>query len=602
MKVLGLSGLYHDASAALADDGVLVAAGAEERFSRRKHDARLPLLSAQSCLAAAGIQARELDALVFYEEPSLKFTRVLTETLAGFPGTGGRFVRSMHDWLTRRLWTVGELSKRLDLHPDRIRLVPHHLSHAGQAFLGSPFDTAAVLTVDAVGEWSSTGLARGDRAHPDGVQILETFDYPHSLGLLYAAFTAFLGFRPNDGECSTMALAGFGQPTRVDDIRRILRLHDDGSYQVTPGWFDLTSPDRPFTDRFLSTFGQPRDPAAPLPVDAMVDGPAVGGAALPADVQPWLDLAASLQVVLEDALLGLARRLHAATGESRLCVAGGVALNCVAMRRLAEEGPFEQLFIPADPGDGGASAGAALVGSRQLGATGRGLFHPYLGEAHDPGDLAAFLDQLPAGRLAPALSGDGGAPRLELLSLSPDDVIARTVDELRAGRVVGWFQGRFEVGPRALGARSILVEPDRVALATRVSREVKFRAPFRPYALSIAEEDARRVLLLPDAMPLTAHWMQSVATVRDAARPDLRAAMHADGTTRPQVCRAAENPRYHALLRAHAQARGVPGLLNTSFNERGYPIVRTPMEALVMFARTGMDSLVLGDTMLRKVG
>ncbi len=596
MRVLGLSGLYHDASAALAHDGVLVAAGAEERFSRHKHDPRLPAGAAASCLSAAGIDARALDALVFYETPQLKFTRVLSETLAGFPHTGGRFVRSMHDWLSRRLWTVGELSRHFDLHPDRIQVLPHHLSHMGQAFLGSPFDQAAVLTVDAVGEWSSTGLGRGDRALADGVEILESFDYPHSLGLFYAAFTAFLGFRPNDGECSTMALAAFGRPTRVEDVAEVLRLYEDGSYELIPGWFDLTSARQPFTPRFLARFGPPRDGGCPVDLDAMADGLAV-----PDALRPWVDLAASVQHLLEEALLGLARRLHRATGLPDLCVAGGVALNCVAIRRLSEEGPFARVFVPADPGDGGASVGATLVASQRLGATGRSLFHPFLGEEHHPRDIAALLEGLPAGGLCPGLSGEGGAPRVVVERLSTEQVVDRAVAELRAGRVLGWFQGRFEVGPRALGSRSIVVEPQRVALATRLSRQVKRRAPFRPYALSIAEEDAQRVLALPDPLPLTARWMQTVAPVREGARDHIRAAMHADGTTRPQVVAATENPRWHALLRAHAAATGRPGLLNTSFNERGAPIVRTPLQALSMFARSAMDSLVLDTLLLRKV-
>ncbi len=593
MNILGLSAHYHDASAALAVDGELIATVAEERFSRLKHDPNHPRLAIDSCLAHAGLTAQDLDAVYFYEEPHTKFTRVLVSTLGGFPGTAGRFVQSMRTWLGDRLWLGNQLSKVLDLHPDRIHFVPHHLSHAAQAFLGSPFDDAAILTVDAVGEWASTSLAVGSWSDPGEIRVLETLPYPHSLGLFYAAFTAFLGFRPNDGECSTMALAAFGQPTRVDDVRRVLALHHDGTYALDGKCFDFTATKgSPFTRRFTDIFGEPRGFRSPVPLSVRGDHEPPT-----AELQVYLDLAASVQVVLEDALLGLCRRLHERTGLDRLCLAGGVALNCVANTRILAESPFTDLFIPPDPGDGGGAAGAAMYGAWQAGDTARPTYHPFLGPADPVDGIPAWVDHVEDELWTPGRDGSDG---VQVEQLPPDALVEQVVSDLVDGRVVGWFQGRLESGPRALGNRSILVQPSHTEACDRLGLAIKKRASFRPYALSIAEEDARRVLELPDPTPLPAHWMQMVVPILPQARDSTRGAQHVDGTTRPQVCRQADNPRYHALLRAHAERTGTPGLLNTSFNERGYPIVATANDALLVFARTPMDTLVVGDLIYRK--
>ncbi len=580
MRTLGVSFGYHDATAALvAGDRLWMAS--EERYSRLKHDPNLPRRSIAACLGAAGMTAGELDAVVYYEEPHAKFARVLVSTLAAFPWSAGRFAKSARDWVGERLWSVEQLAIALDLPASRVQTAAHHQSHAAQAFLGSPFSEAAILTLDAVGEWTCTSIARG---HADGrVEVLASWDYPHSLGLFYAAFTGFLGFRPNDGECSTMALARFGQPTRADDVRRVLQVSPAGDYALADGFLDLTAETVPYTRRFLDLFGEPRDPRRPLPFDALGDETA------PPDARRWADLAASVQLVLEEAVLALARRAKRETGLDRLCLAGGVALNCVANARLCREGPFTEIYIPPDPGDGGAAFGAAMTGHKS-----RVAYTPFCGPTVDTGPALDLLPHLDVHEWTGGTRGDEVRLHVERPA-HPETLVARVVERLGQGEVVGWFQGGMESGPRALGQRSILFDPRRVDLARRVSTEVKARAPFRPYALSVAEDDAAE--LLEGASPLRG-WMQVAAPVRDPAR--VRAGVHIDGTTRPQVCRRDENPLYHDLLRAWVAESGAPALLNTSMNGRGHPIVDGPFEALAFFARSRLDCLVLGDTILHK--
>jgi carbamoyltransferase len=571
-------------------DGEVVASAAEERFSLQKHDPNFPALAAEFCLRHAGLDARELDSIVFYEEPHLKFSRVLSSCMAGYPGSRSSFVRSMKSWLTSKLWTRNEISRRFDVHPNRVDFVSHHLSHASQAFAASPFDESAILVVDAVGEWASTSLFHGRMGSGLELRELDVIPYPHSLGLVYAAFTAFLGFRVNDGECSTMALAAFGQPRYADKVRRVLTVEPGGSYRVDPSYFEFHSETSlPFSPKFLELFGQPRSFKDELPFDCM------GMSSEPSkEHQYYADVAASIQLVLEEALLALCRRLKRETGAKNLCLAGGVALNCVANSRILAENLFEDVFIPPDPGDGGAASGAALHryfsggGAR---ASGRSI-QPYLGEAYDPATDLAMLDRL---------DGCFGSNRLEVENPSGEDRLAAGVArDLASGKVVGWFQGRFEAGPRALGNRSILIDPSNLEVARRMNQRVKARKAFRPYALSVAEEDASRVLRLPDATPRLMRWMQTSAPVRDSCLESVRAAAHIDGTTRPQICSSRENPGFHRLLKAMGEVSPNAALLNTSFNAGGFPLVSSPVDALLLFARTAMDVLVLENTVIRK--
>lgn len=604
--VLGISAYFHDSSAALVTGGELVAA-AEERFTRMKHDSNFPHYAIQFCLEQAGIEAQDLDAVVFYEEPHLKFTRVLSSTIAGFPRSRPYFVSAVKQWLGGKLWTHNEISAALDVHPDKVRFVPHHESHVVQAFGASPFEEAAVLTMDAVGEWTCTAISRASRQNGITVETLESVPYPHSLGLVYAAFSAFLGFRPNDGEASTMALAAFGQPRYEAEVRKILRIEPDGTYTIQDRLFNFLSSDTElFTEEFIRIFGQPRDYRKPLPFDSLDDH--FGSRQATADDQRFADIAASVQRVLEEAVLALADRAYRLTGLDKLCLAGGVALNAVANTRVLEQSRFREVFIPSDPGDGGAAAGAALAEyyRQSQGNSRRVSWTPFVGKSFDSDgeSLRTIIEEVdPEDWSEYLMEGCSGITReeLEWQELGSFDEVAETVaDELAAGRIVGWVQGRFEIGPRALGNRSLLVDPQNLDAVRRLSAKVKSRAAFRPYALSIREEDVAQVFDFDGPIPNCARWMQMVKRARPEVESKVRGALHCDKTSRLQVCSAADNPRFHRLLTAFGARRGLGALLNTSFNDSGYPIVSSPSEALLMFARTDMDTLVAHQLVIRK--
>jgi carbamoyltransferase len=601
VNVLGISAFYHDASAAVIANGRLIAAASEERYTRQKHDPNFPKFAIEHCLERAGLTSQNLDAVIFYEEPHTKFTRVLGSVLSAYPRTSVSFIRSMKDWMRSKLWLKSELSRRLGVPPSRIEFCAHHLSHAYQAFVGSPFDEAAVLTVDAVGEWASTGLFHARKGAAIEMRLLETVPYPHSLGLLYSIFTAFLGFRPNDGESSVMALASFGQPRYEAKIRKVLRIQSDGGYEIDQSYLDHFAK-VPYTRKFVALFGEPRNFKEKLPFNTLGEN----SAPIPPDDQRYADIAASLQRVLEEALLALARRLRRMTGVDSLCFAGGVALNCVANSALVRESGFSSLYIPPDPGDGGAAIGAAAYGAFREKGVPEFRMTPYLGSSYDEDADIAMLSRVDTGAWG-EYRRPGASPltatRVEASRPEDfEDLVAEAVTDLKAGKIVGWFQERFENGPRALGNRSILADPSRVDVALRLSRCVKSRARFRPYAFSVASEDARRCLNLPaTGLPAPARWMQMVLDVKSDATEAVQAAIHVDRTNRAQVCAREDNPRFHRLLSVFGEASGWSALLNTSFNESGFPIVATPAEAMLMFARTDIDTLVLNNSIVRKI-
>jgi carbamoyltransferase len=595
VNILGLSADFHDSSASLVIDGRIVCAAAEERFTRIKHDASFPHYAAQFCVEQAGIGFGQIDRIIFYEEPWLKFTRVLTEILSRFPRSLSNFNEAGRGWLTQKLWIHNRISRAFDLHPDIVTFVPHHESHAAQAFYPSGFEESAVVTADAVGEWACGGIASASLT--GGIKVLETYDYPNSIGLVYAAFTAFLGFKPNDGECSTMALAAFGEPRYADKVRQVIRQASDGTYEVDASFFDfLGGGRRLYRPRFTALFGEPRRPDAALPFSAV--GPA---ACISTDDKRYADIASSVQLVLEEVMLGLAARARRLTGLDCLCLAGGVAMNAVAVSRLVQERLFTHLFVPPDPGDGGAASGAALLASGR--ASGPPVpSTPYLGKAYDGRRVLDIVDQLTveAHHQLPGCRPWSGRLAHELF-VEEDALVDAVAEELAGGMLVGWVQGRFEQGPRALGNRSILADPGNAEAAARLSRSVKQRAAFRPYALSVAIEDAPRLLPDVDEQSRTPRWMQSVHRVADAHRNTVQQALHVDWTTRPQVCSPSDNPLFHRLLHAFGARRSLAVLLNTSFNESGYPIVSSPTDALLTFLHTDIDILVIGFAIIRKV-
>lgn len=588
MNILGISCFYHDAAAALLRDGMLVAAAEEERFTRTKHDFGFPAHAIRFCLEQAGISAGDLDYVVFYEKPFVKFDRILMTVLATFPQSWRVFRESMIPWFKEKLWIKKLIQSHLDLPWDRILFVDHHASHAASAFFCSPFEEAAFLTFDGVGEWTTATMGHARAAWAPGGQnalaITRQMRFPHSLGLLYSAFTAFLGFEVNDGEYKVMGMAPYGEPRYVDKIYKLLHVHDDGSFWIDMDYFCYHySPDSMFNGRFVDLFGSPRVPGSDFVTS---DQPGVSnGEALRAS-RHYADIAASIQTVTEDVILKMARQVHKETGLSRLCMAGGVALNSVANGRLAREGPFTDLFIQPAAGDSGGAVGAALY-----------AYHVLLGESRKFVMEHAYWGReygVDAARQAVERAG------LQYRTTDDDgDLIDAVVDDLLAGKVVGWFQGRFEWGPRALGNRSILADPRRAEMKNIVNSKIKFREPFRPFAPAVVEERAGE-FFAGDAVPqYPSRFMLYVLPLRPERADEIPAVNHG-GTGRLQTVRREWNPRYYDVLNRFGDATGVPVVLNTSFNLRGEPIVGSPSDAVSTFMRSGLDVLVLENIRVEK--
>jgi carbamoyltransferase len=529
--------------------------------------------------------------VVFYEKPFVKFDRILMSTLQTFPRSFRVFRESMIKWLGEKLWVKGLIRKRLGIPTEKILFSSHHLSHAASTFYCSPYTEAAILTVDGVGEWATATFGRG---HDTSIDLLAEIRFPHSLGLLYSVFTAHLGFEVNEGEYKVMGMAPYGQPKYVDDVRKLIRLHDDGGFPLDMDYFSYHhSPDKAFNGKFERLFGPSRDPKSHFFTESS-GYPAYFGEKpsnyqeLCRQNQHYADIAASIQRVTEDTLLAMVRALHAKTGHTRLCMAGGVALNSVANGRILRETPFEELYIQPAAGDGGGAIGAALyVNHAVLGQPRKFVMeHAYLGEQHSEGDIKRFLDE--------------NGIRHEYVE-DDDRLMARMVDSLQEGKVIGWSQGRFEWGPRALGNRSILADPRRADMKDTVNTKIKFREPYRPFAPSVLVERAHEFYDLADPeRHYPARFMLLVVDVKEGKRHIVPAPTHVDGTGRLQTVFRETNPRYHQLIETFAKATGVPVVLNTSFNLKGEPIVNTPAEAFSTFSRSGMDLLVLDRFIIQK--
>ena len=592
MNILGISCYFHDAAAALIRDGVLVAAAEEERFSRKKHDYGFPHLAIQFCLERAGITAKELDYVVFYEKPFVKFERILQTALQTYPRAWRMFPEAMTSWLREKLWTRELIRSTLGVPAERVLFSEHHLSHAASAFFCSPYQDAAVLTVDGVGEWTSTAMGVG-RATWDGhgrneLTLTHEIRFPHSLGLLYSAFTAFLGFEVNEGEYKVMGMAPYGQPKYVDRVAKILHVKSDGSF-----WLDLNylsyhySNRHSFSQKFLELFGPAREPESEFYTRTTGLPPEYDAKRLAAN-EYYADVAASIQRATEDALLAMARRLYEQTKLSRLCFAGGVAYNSVANGRLLRETPFQELYVQPAAGDSGGALGAALYAYHVLLQQPRAFVmeHAYWGAESSEEDIEQALRErdLPFERI-------------------DDDAILldQVAGAIANGTVVGWFQGRTEWGPRALGNRSILADPRRAEMKQIVNEKIKFREPFRPFAPSIVLEHVAEYVDMPECeRHYPTQFMLYVASVRPEKRSVIPAVTHADGSSRMQAVSAKTNPRYAELIARFAAHTGVPVILNTSFNLRGEPMVNAPRDAVKTFLNSGIDWLVLGSYLIRK--
>jgi carbamoyltransferase len=585
--ILGISAYYHDSAACLVRDGEIVAAAQEERFTRKKHDAAFPTHAVAYCLREGGLRAAELDYVGFYDKPLLKFERLLENYFAVAPRGLRSFVTAMPVWMKEKLFTRDLIRKELEGYEGPLLFAEHHESHAASAFYPSPFAEAAVLTMDGVGEWatSSYGVGRGK-----DLELLAELHYPHSLGMLYSAFTYYTGFKVNSGEYKVMGLAPYGEPRYADLIfDKLLELKDDGSFKLDMDYFNYLHGLTMTNGAFDRLFGGP-----PRQAESEI-------------TQREMDLAASVQVVTEEIVLRMARHVHRETGMADLCLAGGVALNCVGNGRLLREGPFKRIWIQPAAGDAGGAVGVALtVYHKVLGherrhrSEGDGMRGSYLGPAFSDEEIERFLQSVGA----------------VYDKLPLDQVVERTARALADEKVVGWFQGRMEFGPRSLGNRSILGDARSTKMQAVMNLKIKFRESFRPFAPSVLRErvgeyfeldvDSPYMLLVAPVRPdrrieMTAAEEKLFGIAKlNVPRSDIPAATHVDYSARIQTVHRETNPAYHALLTRFAALTGCPVLVNTSFNVRGEPIVCSPRDAYLCFMRTEMDHLVLGSFVLDK--
>ena len=592
MNILGVSCHYHDSAAALLQDGKLTAAAEEERFSRKKHDYGFPHHAIDFCLKQGRIGGQDLHYVVFYEKPLVKFERILMTTLGTFPRSWKVFREAMIAWFDEKLWIKSQLIKYLGVPSNRVLFVDHHMAHAASAFFASPFKDAAILTIDGVGEWTTatmgTATAQWDGQGANAIRLSHEIRFPHSLGLLYSAFTAFLGFEVNEGEYKVMGMAPYGTPRYVDKVHKLVHVADDGSFHLDMDYFSFHhSTHQTFSQKFVDLFGEPRDPQSEF-VTRLTHNDVSGYEAQVETNQYYADVAASIQRVTEETLLKMANHIQKQTGLKRLCMAGGIALNSVANGRILRETAFEELFIQPAAGDSGGAVGAALYAWHVLLGKPRAyvMENAYLGASYGESEIVSFLK---SNGIRHQEYGDD------------EKMLSGLIDDLQAGKAIGWFQGRFEWGPRALGNRSIIADPRRAEMKYIVNSKIKFREPFRPFAPVILEHQASKFFNgAKDATrQYPARFMLLVLPWKGEEGHLVPAVNHL-GTGRLQTIRAEWNPRYYRLVELFGQATGVPVLMNTSFNLRGEPIVASPQNAWNTFSNSGIDVLVLDRFVIRK--
>lgn len=567
MYILGISCYYHDAAAALLKDGQLVAASQEERFSRTKHDQSFPQNAIKFCLKKAKIRGKDLEHVVFYEKPFVKFERILFSHLQTYPQAAFAFKDAMNEWLGKKLWIKNEIANFLKINLDKILFCDHHLAHAASTFFCSPFKEAAILTVDGVGEWTTAtfGIGQGKK-----IQLNYEMRFPHSLGLLYSTLTAFLGFKVNNGEYKVMGLASYGKPKYKDKFKKIVKIHPDGSLTLNQDYFQYPySSVQMFSPQFKRLFGSP---------PSLYENDQLN--------QYSADIAASLQAITEEALLKMSRHLYQKTKMKNLCLAGGVALNSRANYRLLTETPFKEIFIQPAAGDAGGALGAALYVDKLMNKSGRKfiLEHAFWGEEYSDQKIEKALRQK-------KIAYQKIKSKKEITNLA--------VNLLLKGKIIGWFQGRAEWGPRALGNRSILADPRKAAMKDVVNSKIKFREAFRPFAPVIIEEAAQDFFKIKK-INHPSQYMLLVTPVKKHALHQIPAVTHVDQTGRLQVIKKENNPSYYSIIKLFGKKTGVPVLLNTSFNLKGEPIVNSPQDALKTFFKSGLDALFMGSYLITK--
>ncbi len=559
MNILGISAFYHDSAACLIQDGRIVAAASEERFTRKKHDHDFPANAVAYCLKAGGIEVKDLDYVGFYDKPLIKFERILYTYMATFPKSFPSFMKAIPLWLHEKLWIPSTIRKKLD-YRGPILFADHHESHAASSFLESPYDEAAILTVDGVGEWATATMGRGKG---NKFEILREIRFPHSLGLLYSAFTYYLGFKVNSAEYKVMGLAPYGEPRFMKEMAELIDVRDDGRFKMNMKYFAYDYGLTMTNGKFSQLFGAP-----PRPPESTL-------------TQREMDLAASVQKITEEVVLKMCRSLHAETGLDKLCMAGGVALNCVANGKIIKETPFKEVFVQPAAGDAGGAVGVAALIWHSILDNPRNapMQHSYLGPDYSHDEIRSYLDQ----------------NKVPYHLMEYDALIDRTSQLIEEQNVVGWFQGRMEFGPRALGNRSILADARNAANKDVVNMKIKFRESFRPFAPTVLEERCADWFDLDQQSP----YMLMVAQVRPDKRT-IPSVTHVDGSARIQTINRDQNSIYYDLVKRFEARTGCPVIINTSFNVRGEPIVMTPHDAYMCFMRTNMDYLVMERFVLDK--
>ncbi len=582
VKIIGISAFYHDSAAALIIDGKIIACAQEERFSRIKNDSEFPQQALEFCLEQGSkelgqpLTINDIDYLVFYEKPILKFERILLSCLKYFPKTFWFFVKSMITWFSDKLWMKGKLAELSGISPEKIVFSQHHLSHACSSYFCSEYNEAAILTIDGVGEWATTtiGHAKGNQ-----IKLLEEIRFPNSIGLLYSTLTAFLGFEVNEGEYKVMGMASYGQPKYVEQIKQMFKLNDDASfYNVEKFYAYLYDPAKSYTQELEKLLGKPRERGDRFFVD-------------PENTerdQHYADIARSLQVITEDAVLALARRAQELTGSKNLCFSGGVALNCVANARILRELDYEDVFVQPAAGDSGSALGAAFYAYNILlnnPKVDSGFSHPYWGTEISDEEVKQEIKAR-------------GLTKVTRFN-SFEELVTKLAEILNSEKVIGWCQGRFEWGPRSLGTRSIIASAAKAEMRDTVNLKIKFREAFRPFAPAVIEEAADQYFDL-EHKTKTSMYKYMLATCPVKQGKLLEAITHVDGSGRAQTVNRETNAKFYDLLKAYEKLSGIPVLINTSYNLRGEPIVRTASDAMNTFYKSGLDALAINNYLIEK--
>lgn len=564
MYILGISCYYHDSSVCIVKDGVLLSAVEEERFTRIKHDFSFPIHSIQYCLKQASITMDQVDYVALYEKPLLKFERILSQHLQCFPKSFLSFYLAIPSWVNEKLKLKKFLKKRTGYKKD-IFYVPHHLAHAASSFFVSPFEDAAIVTIDGVGEWQTTTFGYGSGTE---IKLLKQITFPHSIGLLYSAITAYLGYKVNDHEYKVMGLAAYGKPVYTEKLKKVIDIKDDGSFFFDMSYFRFLYKISMFSKKFLAEFGPSRKK------DSAIE-------------KHHMDMAASIQKLLEESIMKMLCYIYEVTKKKNICLAGGVALNSCVNGKILKNTPFENLYILPAAGDGGGSVGAA--------------FYAYNGILQNK-----RIYVLDSANLGPSYSGDEIKEYLDSKKIkytilkSDEELVKRVARLIYENSVIGWFQGRMEYGPRALGARSILSNPCNPSMKDILNLKVKHREVYRPFAPVVCIEDAKDYFEVDDPLPLACDFMLMVYPILPDKRKSIPAVVHQDGSGRLQTIRRKQNPLYYDLIKEFGKISGVPVLINTSFNIRGEPIVCTPQDAYRCMMGTGIDYLVMDRFLIKR--